>query len=69
MLAWLPKLAADPEGVASARMPDRPGVPGFTAMVDGTNAFVDYTVVDQYRTVMILGVTNFGIDDLPDVST
>lgn len=68
MLAWLPRLAADPEESARAVRHDQPGVPAFTAMVPGTNAFVDYVVVKQYQTVMILGVTNFGLDDLPDVS-
>ena len=69
MFDWLPKLAADPEHVARAVKRNRPGVPAYTAMVPGTNAFVDYTVVEQYHTVMILGVTNFGLDDLPDVSS
>jgi len=68
MLAWLPQLADDPANSARAFQRDRPGVPAYTAMVPGTNAFVDYTVIEQYNTVMILGVTNFGVDDLPDVS-
>jgi hypothetical protein len=69
MFDWLPKLAENPEAMARARQINRPGVPAFTAMVPGTNAFVDYVVVEQYKTVLILGVTNFGIDDLPDVSS
>jgi hypothetical protein len=69
MFAWLPRLASDPEDSARAIRRNRPGVPAYTAMVPGTNAFVDYTVVEQYKTVMILGVTNFGLDDLPDVSS
>jgi hypothetical protein len=68
MLDWLPKLADNPEDMARAHKIALPGVPAFTAMVPGTNAFVDYIVVEQYKTVMILGVTNFGVDDLPDVS-
>ena len=69
MFAWLPQLAAEPEQTARAVRKERPGVPAFTAMVPGTNAFVDYIVVDQYKTVMILGVTNFGLDDLPDITS
>jgi hypothetical protein len=38
-------------------------VPAFTARVPGTRAFVDYTVIDQYRVVAILAVTNFTLDD------
>lgn len=68
MLAWLPRLASTPEEMARAHKLNRPGVPAFTAMVPGTNAFVDYVVVAQFRTVLILGVTNLGIDDLPDTS-
>lgn len=68
MFAWLPQLAADPENSARAVRRNQPGVPAFTAMVPGTNAFVDYTVIEQFQTVMILGVTNFGMDDLPDSS-
>ena len=55
MLAWLPKLAESPETVASARLP-RAGVPAYTAAVPGTEAFVDYVVVEQYKTVLIIGV-------------
>jgi hypothetical protein len=35
-------------------------------MVPGTTAFVDYTVVDQFHTVMILGCNNLGLEDLVD---
>lgn len=38
------------------------GVPAFAAMVPGTTAFVDYVVVEQYHTVLILGV----VDQLRD---
>lgn len=69
MFAWLPQLAENPEGTSRARQLDRRGVPAFTAMVPGTNAFVDYIVVEQFQTVLILGVTNFGIDDLPDATS
>ena len=64
MLAWLPRLAESPSGVATAALP-RPGVPAFTASVPGTDAWVDYIVVDQYQTIMILGVSDLGPDDLP----
>ena len=57
MLSWLPILAGSPEGVASARL-RREGVPAYTAAVPGTDAFVDYVVVAQYRTVLILAVDN-----------
>ena len=44
-------------------------MPAFTEIVPGTNAFVDYIVAEQYKTVMILGVINFGLDDLPDITS
>lgn len=55
MLAWLPRLAAAPESEYDARLP-RLGVPAYTARVPGTDAYVDYVVVEQYKTVLILGV-------------
>jgi len=64
MLRWLPALAADPEGVASAVL-RRPGVAAYTAAVPGTDAFVDYLVIDQYETVLILRVTTVSLDDRP----
>lgn len=57
MLEWLERLALDPRQVATATL-NRRGVPAFTAAVPGTDAFVDYIVVEQYHTVMILRVTN-----------
>lgn len=63
-LEWLPRLAADPEGVSSAVLA-RPGVPGFTALVPDVFAYVDYLVVEQFKTVLILGVT----DGLAGLST
>lgn len=55
MFDWLPHLAGDPQGVASAQR-SGPGLPAYTAKVPGTDAFVDYTVIEQYKTVMILRV-------------
>ncbi len=55
MLAWLPQLSIAPERVANARL-RRAGVPAYTARVPGTDAFVDYVVVEQFKTVLILGV-------------
>lgn len=66
MLNWLPRLAANPHDSARAVRRDRPGVPAFTAMVPGTTAFVDYIVVDQYHTVMILGCSSLGLEDLQE---
>lgn len=57
MLDWLPRLAADPSGVSVVQAV-RPGVPAFVAEVPGTGAFVDYTVIEQYQTVLILGVSS-----------
>lgn len=65
MLEWLPKLAADPAGVAVATS-FRPGVPAYVAEVPGTDAFVDYTVIDQYKTILILAVTTLRLDDLEE---
>jgi hypothetical protein len=64
MLDWLPELAADPMNVATAFRTDQPGVPAFTAMVPGTAAFVDYLVVEQYSTVVIVGCSDLRIEDL-----
>jgi hypothetical protein len=64
LLDWLPKLAADPAGVATAVL-QRRGVPAYTAAVPGTDAFVDYVVVDQYKTVLIIGVETVRLDDGP----
>lgn len=61
MLAWLPRLATDPEGAATATR-KRPGVPAYTAAVPGTIAFVDYTVVEQYATILILRVSDQPLD-------
>lgn len=55
VLDWLPGLAADPAGVATATRA-RPGVPAYVARVPGTRTFVDYAVVEQYRTVLITGI-------------
>lgn len=63
MLAWLQELARDPGGVAMFRR-DRPGVPAYVAEVPGTDAFVDYTVIDQYCTVVILDVVTLRLEDL-----
>lgn len=63
MLVWLPELAADPAGVATATS-FRPGVPAYVAEVPGTDAFVDYTVIEQYQTVLILKVTNLRLEDV-----
>jgi hypothetical protein len=63
MLDWLVHLASDPEGVASARRGGA-GLPAYTASVHGCDAFVDYTVVDQYHTVMILRVDSLRLRDL-----
>ena len=62
MLAWLPKLAAGPVDVAFAKLPRR--VPAYVASVPGTDAFVDYTVIEQYRTVVIFAVTSLRLEDL-----
>jgi hypothetical protein len=53
------RLAEDPEGVAAARK-NRPGVPVFTAEVPGCDAWVTYSVIEQYQIVHILK-----IDDPP----
>lgn len=55
LLDWLPQLAADPPAVAAA-VQARPGVPAYVARVPGTHIFVDYAVVEQYRTVLITGI-------------
>lgn len=55
MLAWLPQLSIAPEKVADARL-RRSNLIAYTARVPGTDAFVDYVVVEQFKTVLILGV-------------
>lgn len=55
MLGFLPSLADDPLGVATA-IRSQPGVPACTVDVPGTDAFLDYIVIDQYMTVAILRV-------------
>lgn len=62
MLRWLPLLAEDPVGVSTARR-ERPGVPVYVAAVPDTYAFVDYSVVEQYNTVLILHVGNASLED------
>ena len=62
VLTWLPELARQPREVAAARRL-RPGVPAYVARIPGTEAFVDYTVVEQYRTVLILGVSSPEVED------
>lgn len=62
MLDWLPRLAADPAGVATAERP-REGIPVFVAAVPHTYAFVDYSVVEQFKTVLILRVVNTTLED------
>lgn len=62
MREWLPLLAEDPVGVSTARR-ERPGVPVYVAAVPGTYAFVDYSVVEQYNTVLILHVGNASLED------
>lgn len=62
MLDWLPALANDPAGVAAA-MPSRPGVPAYVARVPGTHTFVDYAVVEQYKTVLLTGVMTSPLAD------
>lgn len=57
VLAWLPELARQPHELAAARRL-RPGVPAYVARIPGTEAFVDYTVVEEYRTVLILSVSS-----------
>lgn len=57
LLAWLPELAADPVGVSASRSP-RPGVPAYAARVPGTHTFVDYAVVEQFHTVLIVAITS-----------
>lgn len=61
MLAWLPKLAADPRSVAGA---ERKGPRDllYTATVPDTSAFVDYLVADQFQCVLIKRVTDVVID-------
>jgi hypothetical protein len=54
MLEWLPKLCADPWEASTMHRGPSPSV--FVAAVPGTNAFVDYLVSDQYKTVLILAV-------------
>ena len=63
MLEWLPRLADDPLAVATARKHDSP-VPVCVAQVPGTDTFVDYLVVDQFRTILIHAVANLSFDDL-----
>lgn len=62
LLGWLPKLAEDPAGVAFATG-RRPGVPAYVAVVPATQIFVDYTVIDQYRTVLILNVVTLRFNE------
>ena len=57
MLDFLPRLAADPLGVSTAIRKD-PGVPACTVDVPGTDSFLDYLIVDQYKTVLILRITD-----------
>lgn len=61
MLEWLPRLAASPEEAASAHRHDTAMI-GYTAQVPGTYAFVDYTIAEQFRTVLIIRVTDVRID-------
>lgn len=64
MLKWLPRLAEDPEEVALA-VKTRPGVPAYIAAVPGSDAFVAYTVIEQYKVVMIFSVETVRYEDLP----
>ncbi|MDQ3641378.1 MAG: hypothetical protein M3450_07925 [Actinomycetota bacterium] len=50
LLAWLPQLAADPHGQATA--PVRPNV--FVALVPDLDVVVTYLVAEQFRTVRLL---------------
>ncbi|MGI8808177.1 MAG: hypothetical protein ACR2KK_10110 [Acidimicrobiales bacterium] len=65
VLDWLPKLAANPVAVSTAHL-DRRGVPGFVAHIPHTGAYIDYTVIEQYKVVMILDVRSTRLDDLKD---
>lgn len=67
MLAWLPHLVVDPHQSARAVRNGARGVAAYTAMVPGTTAFVDYLVVEQYRTVLIKAVTNVELEDVPEL--
>ena len=60
MLTFLPRLAADPLGVSTA-IRRQPGVPACTVDVPNTNAFLDYMVVDQYMTVLILSASDIDL--------
>lgn len=62
-LQWLPKLLEDPQGVATAQSSTR-GTPIRTVMVPGLSVFVDYAVFVDHFTVVILGVSSLGLDDI-----
>lgn len=67
MFDWVPLLSINPIGAATAQRLDR-RLPIYVAQVPGTDAFVDYTVVEQYRTVRILGAASHRPEDLRDLS-
>jgi hypothetical protein len=62
MLDWLPTLAKEPRESCTAMRDRSPGLPLFTAAVPGTSAFVDYVVIDQFRTVVILAVVDVRLE-------
>ena len=64
MYDWLAAAGNDPRGAATYCREREGGVPLYIAMVPGTTAFVDYTVIEGYDLITVLEVSNLGLDDL-----
>lgn len=62
MLSFLERLGSDPVECATA-FRQRPGIPVCVAAVPGTSVLLDYTIVEQYMTVMILRLYDVDLEE------
>lgn len=66
LLEFVDRLLEDPEGMSRAERRDVPGVPSYVAPIPGTNAFVAYSIIEQFHVVRILDVDDCGFEDIEE---
>jgi hypothetical protein len=64
--SWIPRLAEDPRGIATARLIRADGVQAFTLRIQMCEAFIDYTIVEEQKKVLILDVVTVSFEDFSD---
>lgn len=66
LIAFVDQLMEDPEGLSHAERRETPGVPSYVAAIPGTDAFVAYSIIEQFHAVRIHDIDDCGLDDVEE---